>query len=271
MSSGRKLVTFNRTWSLILVITTTKQDPISWRKSKLGAIIMCQFSWILCPIKFYFLEKSFSCGTDHPQSINSIVVTNCYWWVNDPFNSCFLWTRRIHKSLSTIFHSHSIGNDNSIDSASNNNIVLFTPSKTFYLPRMPWKSHTLRIFSCEKFENMKLIAWSCSKVLSSIWKFDIRTVFKWIYIFKVTQRFSILLNIENSQFIWIGNYKMKTWRMKRKRRSCLSFTLRSLHSFILVVPDFDSFVFACSSNEGFSDTKIHRDNRSWVKMQANLF
>ena len=195
MSCRRKLVTLNRTWSLISVITSTEKNTISRRKSQLWAVVMSKFSWILGTIKFYFFENPLSTRTDHTESIYCIVITYSNRWISNSFNTGFLWTWRIHQSFSTILHSNPICYDNSIYSAGNNDIVLFTPSQTFNFAWMTRKSHSLRVFSCVKFKNMQLISRCCCKVLTTIRKFNIRTVFKWIYVLKITERFTIFLNI----------------------------------------------------------------------------
>ena len=169
---------------------------------------------IFSSIKFDLFEDSFPSCTDHSESINSIIKADCDRRISNSFDTSFLWARRVHKSLSTVLHSDTISDDYSIDSASDHNIVLFTPSQTFYFARMSWEGHSLRIFTSKELEYMQKIAWCCCKILTSVWKFNIVAVFEWIDVFKIAEWLSIFLKVKYPQFIRVSHHQMKTWRME---------------------------------------------------------
>jgi len=193
MCSWREFIALYGSWWTFSIISSTKEDSICWRESKLRTIIVNQLSRIFSSIKFNLLKYSLTCCTYHTESIDSILRTNSYGRIRYSFYSCLFGTGRIHYPFTAVLHSNSVSNDDSIYSTSDNYIVFLTPCQTLYLSWMARESHSLRILSCEKFKDMQLISWCCCEVLTSVWKFYVWAVFEWVNVFEVTKWLTIFL------------------------------------------------------------------------------
>jgi hypothetical protein len=130
---GRKLITFNRSCSSVLVICPTEENSVCRRECQLRTIIMCQLPRILGSIKLNLFKYSLSCSANHAQGINGVVIADGYGRVSHSFNSSLFGTGRVHQSLATILISYSIGNNNTIEPTSDYHIILPAPGQTFNL------------------------------------------------------------------------------------------------------------------------------------------
>lgn len=204
MLSVWEFIAFYSSWIIVSILSATEKNSTGGRKANLRAIIMSQLSNVVHIIWFYLLENSLISHAYHSHRINGIIGCDWDWAVDESFSSGLFGTMGIDNFCSTILHPHSISHDNSISSTSHKNIVFLTPCHTPDFSWMARKGHAWRILSGVELENMYNIARSCSKILSSIWKFHISTVSERIYVFEITDWFTIFLKIENSELVWIG-------------------------------------------------------------------
>lgn len=75
---------------------------------------------------------------------------------------------------------------------------------------MTRESHPLRVLAGVEFEDMEEIAGSGCEVLSSVGELDVGAVFEGVYVLEVAERLAIFLEVEDSEFVGVGDHQVQT-------------------------------------------------------------
>ncbi len=150
-----ELVTLYAAWELLFIFSSTEQYPSCWRETYLWTVVLSQFSFIIASIKFNLPENSLPGISYRSNGINRIVLSHGNWRVADTLDPGFFRTVHVKQFMSTVLHSHSVCQDNTICSTCNHDIILLAPSDTLDFTCVSCESHSCWILTGIKLKQVK--------------------------------------------------------------------------------------------------------------------
>ena len=108
---------------------------------KLSAVV------IVILIKFDLSKDSFTPITNRPNCVDGVVLGDGDWGVADTFDAGFFGGVVVEEFHAAVFHSDSIGKDDAVSAAGDDDVVLFAPGDALDFACVAGKGHPRRILS----------------------------------------------------------------------------------------------------------------------------